>query len=338
MPSREQLMQVIRIQTEIAKLGLDLGGVMQFIVEQILSLIEADGAAIELAEKDEMVYRAASGIAKSQLGLRLKMSASLSGLCVTRGEPLSCTDSETDPLVDRLACQKVGLRSMIVIPLKHRGLPAGVLKAMSVQPDRFKRSDVALLEMLSEVVAAAMYFSVKYDNDELFIKATHDGMTGLANRALFMDRLRNAVALADRNGCLSGVLMIDLDGLKEINDTCGHRTGDAIILEFSTRLKKVTRQTDTAARLGGDEFGVVLTQLEDSEGIYSAANRLETEIAPSLHFENKQYQLSASIGCALIPQDGLEPEKIMEVADQRMYLAKQGRKKMVSRPSTLILE
>lgn len=326
MPTQEQLMQVISIQTEIAKLGLDLGGVMQFVVEQTLPLIEADGAAIELAEDGEMVYRAAAGIAGSQLGLRLRIDASLSGQCVMCGETLSCSDSETDPRVDRLACQKVGLRSMIVMPLKHRGVTVGVLKAMSRQPGKFTRGDMTLLGMLSEVVAAAMYFSVKYDSDNLFIKATHDDMTGLANRALFMDRLRNTVAGTSRAQSPSGVLMIDMDGLKQINDTLGHRIGDAVIIEFSNRLKKATRETDTAARLGGDEFGVILSPLESLEGIDSALGRINAEISSPFVFENRQYSLKASIGAALAPRDGTEPEALLELADQRMYAAKKSRK------------
>lgn len=326
MPSPEQLMHVINIQTEIAKLGLDLGGVMQYVVEQTLPLIEADGAVIELAEDGEMVYRAASGIAENQLGLRLRIETSISGLCVMTGETLSCTDSETDPRVDRLACQRVGLRSMIVMPLKHRGVTVGVLKAVSARTNKFEEHDMALLGMLSEVVAAAMYFSVKYDNDSLFIKATHDGMTGLANRALFMDRLRNAVARTSREQRPSGVLVIDMDGLKQINDTHGHRIGDAVIVEFSNRLKKATRDTDTAARLGGDEFGVILTPLESPDGINSAVQRIHTEVAPPFEFQNKQFQLKASVGSALMPHDGTEPEALLEVADQRMYAAKQAQR------------
>lgn len=326
MPTREQLIQVINIQAEIAELGLDLGGVMQYVVEKSLSLVSADGAVIELAEDGEMVYRAATGMAKDQLGLRLKIDASLSGLCVMTGETLSCDDSESDPRVDRYACRRVGLRSMIVIPLKHRGITVGALKAMSAQPNKFEQRDVTLLGMLSEVVAAAMYFSVRYDNDDLFIKATHDGMTGLANRALFMDRLRNAVARTSREQNPSGVLMIDMDGLKQINDSHGHRVGDAVIIEFSSRLKKATRSTDTAARLGGDEFGVILSPLESSDGIVKAMQRINTEIESPFVFEDKQYQLKASIGSALIPKDGSEPEKVLEVADHRMYAAKKGRK------------
>lgn len=328
MSSHEQLLQVISIQTEIAKLGLDLGGVMQYVVEQTLPLIEADGAVIELAEDGEMVYRAASGIAASQLGLRLKIASSISGLCVMTGETLSCVDSETDPRVDRVACQRVGLRSMIVMPLKHKGVTVGVLKAISTQTGKFGEQDMKLLGMLSEVVAAAMYFSVKYDSDNLFIKATHDGMTGLANRALFMDRLRNAVARASREQRPSGVLMIDMDGLKQINDTHGHRIGDAVIIEFSNRLRKAARDTDTTARLGGDEFGVILTPLESPEGIDSAVQRINAEIAPPFEFEKKHYQLRASVGSALVPKDGTEPEMLMELADQRMYAVKQAHKSL----------
>lgn len=328
-PSHEQLMQVIKIQTEIAKLGLDLGGVMQYVVEQTLSLLGADGAAIELAEDGEMVYRAASGIAESQLGLRLKIDGSLSGLCVITGETLSCADSETDSRVDRLACEKVGLRSMIVMPLKHGGVTVGALKAMSAQPSKFQRREMTLLNMLSEVVAAAMYFSVKYDSDDLFFKATHDGMTGLANRALFMDRLRNVAARSSREQRSSGLLMIDMDGLKQVNDSHGHRIGDAVILEFANRLKQTTRDTDSAARLGGDEFGVILTPIDNREGVVSVVGRINSVIEPLFDFEGKQHQLQASIGSALIPQDGVEPDKILEVADQRMYAEKQSRKKCV---------
>ena len=326
MPTREQLLQVIRVQTEIAKLGLGLGNVMQYVVEQTLPLIHADGAAIELAEDGEMVYRAASGIARNQLGLRLSIDKSLSGLCVKNGEILSCDDSETDPRADRHACRKVGLRSMIVLPLKHRGTTIGALKAMSAQPGKFQPHDVRLLELLSEVVGASMYFSVKYDSDSLFIKATHDDMTGLANRALFMDRLKGAIARADRGPHASGVLMIDMDGLKQINDTHGHRTGDAVLIEFAKRLKEVTRETDTAARLGGDEFGMILSPLDDPVGLERTIQRIDTAMQRPFAFESRAYPLRASIGSAWIPLDGCEPERVLEVADQRMYAIKQARK------------
>lgn len=326
MPTRQQLLQVIHIQTALVKLGLDLGGAMQFIVEQTLALIAADGAAIELAEDGMMVYRAAAGIASAQLGLRLRIDNSLSGLSVLTGETLNCKDAEIDRRVDKLACRAVGLRSMIVMPLKFDGLTVGVLKAMAREPGRFKQSDIRLLGLLSEIVAAVMYHTAKLDSHELFIKATQDAMTGLANRALFMDRLRETVARSGRTQAASGVLMVDMDGLKQINDTYGHRIGDAVIVEFSSRLKHVTRSSDTAARLGGDEFGLILTPLETPEGVQTAIQRIESAMAQPFEFEERHYPLKASIGAALVPQDGQEPEKVLELADQRMYAVKRGQR------------
>lgn len=327
MPSRKQLLKVINIQTELLKLGSDLGKVMQWVVEETLQLIDADGAAIELAEAGEMVYRATSGIAAPELGMRLRIDASLSGLSVVIGEVITCEDAELDDRVDKEACRKLGLRSMIVLPLKFTGLTVGVLKAMSIQPRKFKPQEVILLTMLSDAVAAAMYYSVKYHSDELFLKATRDAMTGLANRALFMDRLRENVARTHRTNISTGVLMVDMDGLKQINDTFGHRIGDAVIIEFSNRLREVTRDTDTAARLGGDEFGVILAPLENSEGLDSAIRRIQSQLRLPFSFENESHQLQASIGSALIPVDGTHPEELLDLADQRMYAVKR-RKKM----------
>lgn len=322
-PTPSQLMQVIRIQTEISKIGIDLGGIMQYVVEQVLDLIGATGAAIELAEGEDMVYRAASGIAKDQLGLRLKISESMSGLCVRTGEVLYCTDSDTDARVNREACKKIGLRSMIVIPLKHNETPVGVLKAMGTEPEAFTTSAITLLGLLSEVIAASMFFSAKYDSDALFIKATHDSMTGLANRALFMDRFRSALARIARDNLPFGLLMIDMDQLKKINDLHGHQAGDAVLIEFANRLKKTTRTTDTAARIGGDEFGVILCPIHNLEGVRMAVERISAEISLPFTYEDQMYALSASIGAVGIPEEGTEPNLLLELADQRMYALKQ---------------
>src|SRR5690606_6273547 len=161
---------------------------------------------------------------------------------------------------------------------------------------------------------------------DLFFRATHDCMTGLANRALFMDRLRNAMALADRSGRPAGILMIDMDGLKRINDTLGHRLGDVMLGELARRLDAETRDTDTAARLGGDEFGMVLSPLENAEALDTVVQRLDAAIAAPFAFEGAHYQLQASIGAALIPRDGVELEGLLETADQRMYRVKAARK------------
>lgn len=322
MPSKEQLLDIIAIQAEIARLGLDLTATMALVVERTLRLIEADGAAIELADGEEMVYRAGAGIAASQLGLRLKAGESLSGLCVRSGEILHCRDSESDPRVDRDACRAVGLRSMIVVPLRHEGETVGVLKAMSRQPDRFSDIDVRALRLLSEVVGAVMYFAAKHNVDELFYKATHDAMTGLANRAFYIERLRNTLALHRRDKRPASVLMIDMDGLKHLNDSYGHRVGDAAIMEVARRLTACARESDTVARLGGDEFGMIFSPVDLPEGGEMLMHRIEDEIARPLQFEGRSYALSASVGMAELPADGLDVDSLLETADQRMYQTK----------------
>lgn len=327
MPKSSQLMEIINVQTDIAKLGLDLGGVMAIVVERTLALVGADGAAIELAEGGDMVYRATAGIATPFLGLRLKIGSSLSGLCVRTGETIRSNDSESDPRVDREACRKVGLRSMIVMPLKHGNATVGVLKAMAVEPNKFSDADMELLRLLSELIAAAMFYATKYDNiDALFFKATHDGLTGLANRSMFMDRLRQCIAHYERDRHPIAVLMIDMDGLKSINDNFGHRAGDEVIIEFSKRILAGARATDTIARLGGDEFGAILTPIELPSGIESAISRMTTEIERPFAYECKDFDLRASIGAALFPKDSQEIGPLIEMADSRMYQVKREHK------------
>lgn len=326
LPSREQLLGIIHTQSEIAKLGLDLGSVMQLVVIHALQLVRADGAVIELAEEGEMVYRAASGIAASQLELRLSVNTSLSGLCVRTGEVQRCDDAELDSRADQAACRKVGLRSMLVVPLQYRDTTVGVLKVLSRQPHAFGDVDEAVLGMLAELLGADMYFAAKYAADELFYRATHDQMTNLANRALFMDRLRTALLQTEREGAPVAVLMIDMDGLKAINDTFGHRAGDAAICELAERLRKAVRSTDSVARLGGDEFAVILQPVEGYAAITASLHRLHEEISPAFHFEQQQLPLTASIGAALAPDDGCNLEDLLEKADQAMYQSKRQHK------------
>lgn len=325
MPSREQLIEVIKFQTDIAHLGLDLGGVMALVVDRLPLLVGADGAALELVEADEMVYQAASGIAREQVGLRIKRASSLSGLCVATGQVQACADSETDPRVDQVACRRIGLRSMLVAPLKHGGDTVGVLKVMSATPDHFKQNVFELLTLLSDMVGAAMYFATRYGRDELFFLATHDSLTGVPNRALFMDRLRAALRNSARDQRPVAVLMVDLDGLKQVNDFHGHHAGDAVIKEFSRRLQATVRESDTVARVGGDEFAVVLTPVEAAHGVEVLVRRLRTAIAASFELDGQSFPLQASIGISQFPDDAQDIAPLLKLADARMYVEKRAK-------------
>jgi diguanylate cyclase (GGDEF)-like protein len=323
----DRLLSVIRTQTEIAKLGLDLGGVMTLVAERAQVLTHADGSVVELPEGEDMVYSAATGIGEPHLGLRLQRKNSLSGLCMEANEPLYCRDSELDGRVSRDACRLIGLRSMIVVPLRHEDHAVGVMKVMSKRANAFPYEDLELLAMMSELIAAAMFHAARLGESELFQQATHDALTGLPNRALFFERLRVSLALAEREKKRVGVLAIDMDGLKPINDNHGHRAGDAALRELGARLQKAARVSDTVARLGGDEFGIILSGVDDRAAAEQAVRRFSDALAPGeLDFEGTMLPLRASVGLALFADDATDLAALLDFADQAMYTDKRRRK------------
>ncbi|OMG73552.1 sensor domain-containing diguanylate cyclase [Burkholderia ubonensis] len=324
-PPPETLLRIIAAQTEIARLGLDLGSVMAYVADLMPRLTRAAGAAVELAEGDDMVYRAASGNAAGMLGLRLRRSGSLSGRCVTEGEMLRCVDSETDPRVDRDACRRVGLRSMLVMPLTHLDTTVGVLKVMSPSVDGFSPADAGMLRLMAGLIAAAMFHAARNEANELYLRATHDALTGLPNRALFYDRLRQSMHTALRGNGRLGILNIDMDGLKPINDVLGHRAGDAALRETATRMMGVVRRSDTVARLGGDEFGVILPNIRGRDDAQTQGDRLARQVGAPFEFEGRPLALGVSVGIAVLPDDGTEMDALIEHADQAMYEVKRSR-------------
>jgi len=269
------------------------------------------------------------------MGVRVSVEfASLSGLCVLSAEIQRCADTETDDRVDRQACRRMHIRSMVSVPLLHEGSTVGVLKVMSKTIDAFDLVDEAVLGLLAEVLGADMFFATKYAADDLYYRATHDEMTGLANRALFFDRIRNELSRVKRDGTEFGLLMIDMDGLKAINDTYGHRAGDAAICEVARRASKSLRKSDTLARLGGDEFGVILQPTNGMSYLAEGIERLRNVICQPFQYESRQLMLGASVGAAIATKDGLDLEALLEYADQAMYQNKRERKALGTAHST----
>jgi len=326
MPSRDLLFKIIDVHSQLAELGLDLPGVMSLVAERTLDLVDAEGAAVELAEGHELVYRAVAGVASDSAGLRVPIEGSLSGLCLRAGQPLVCMDTELDDRVDLASCRRVGARSMAVIPLRFRQGVVGVLKAMSPQPGHFGHTQLKALELLSKVVGSAMHWASHYGQDDLFRRATHDDLTGLANRALFRDRLSLALSQTSRRTPAVAVLAIDMDGLKQINDELGHAAGDAALVEFARRLRAAARETDTVARLGGDEFVVLLSPSGPGSTLQAALQRYERAIDGPLEHQGHRLWLGGSVGSALWPQDGQDADALLAQADRRMYQVKRQRK------------
>jgi diguanylate cyclase (GGDEF)-like protein len=150
----------------------------------------------------------------------------------------------------------------------------------------------------------------------------HDPMTGLANRALFNDRLEMAMNNLARTGGVIGVFCIDLDKFKQVNDTLGHQAGDDLIKEAAQRLAACCRKTDTVARLGGDEFAIVAPSAEGREGIQILAERIVSSLAGRLELAGGQAVLSCSVGVSIIDDDFTDSDEAIRQADLALYRAK----------------
>jgi diguanylate cyclase (GGDEF)-like protein/PAS domain S-box-containing protein len=163
-------------------------------------------------------------------------------------------------------------------------------------------------------------------HQQLNYMATHDALTGLPNRALFMDRLQIALAQSKRNRNKLAVMMLDLDHFKDINDTLGHMVGDKLLKEVGYRLTGILRQNDTVARLGGDEFVVLLSDLEKTEYAAGVAKVILKSFQKPFMFTDNKISSNASIGIAVYPDDCEDMESLLKKSDMAMYSVKtQGR-------------
>ncbi|NCZ89492.1 MAG: GGDEF domain-containing protein, partial [Actinobacteria bacterium] len=166
----------------------------------------------------------------------------------------------------------------------------------------------------------------KEADETIWRQANFDILTGLPNRRMLRERLEHEIRQADRGRCSIGVLLIDLDHFKEINDTLGHLVGDDLLVEAARRISACTRESDTVARLGGDEFIVILTRLQDPRHAEAVAAKIIERLAEPFQLGDSVGYVSASAGITLYPQDAREVEDLLKSADQAMYVAKrQGR-------------
>ncbi|RJF99126.1 EAL and GGDEF domain-containing protein [Noviherbaspirillum saxi] len=152
--------------------------------------------------------------------------------------------------------------------------------------------------------------------------ATYDALTGLPNRNLLDDRIRHAIVQAERQGGRVGVLFLDLNRFKIVNDSLGHDKGDILLRIMADRLKQCVREVDTVARIGGDEFVIVLEDVRSPEDVIGIARNLLAVIENPVALEGHDFTVSSSIGCSLFPKDGTDAATLLRNADLAMYEAK----------------
>lgn len=153
--------------------------------------------------------------------------------------------------------------------------------------------------------------------------AYHDSLTGLPNRSLFSNLLRQSISQAQRNRRKLAVLFLDLDHFKHINDTLGHDAGDQLLQDVAARLKGCLRESDTVARLGGDEFVVLLPEIADEMDTINVARKINAAVARPYNLKGQDFRVTASIGISSYPEDGLDEQTLTKNADIAMYKVKE---------------
>ncbi|MGH6944202.1 MAG: putative bifunctional diguanylate cyclase/phosphodiesterase, partial [Geminicoccaceae bacterium] len=217
------------------------------------------------------------------------------------------------------AAQSGGCRAPIVMLTGQRSLELD-LQAMSLGVADFlekERVDATLLERTIRYALAR-----QRQAERLSHLAQYDELTGLANRSLFNDRLERALAWARRHDRLAAVMILDLNGFKVINDRLGHAAGDRLLALMAKRLTARLRETDTVARLGGDEFALVIENLVRPEHAALVARKILDAVVPPVELDGQPASVTASLGVALYPKDGLDAEALVRQADRAMYRAK----------------
>lgn len=158
--------------------------------------------------------------------------------------------------------------------------------------------------------------------ESLKYQATHDELTGLPNRWLFRLQLNQALARAGRSGLRVAVLFIDLDDFKAVNDSFGHATGDALLVQVGSRIRSALRENDTLARLGGDEFAILLTDLMGPDEAVSVVNKLLSSLQAAYRLQDQDVYSGGSLGVAFYPDDAQDSDALLRCADMAMYQAK----------------
>ena len=183
-------------------------------------------------------------------------------------------------------------------------------------------------EITPEVLERSIRYSIQQARmaQRLYHMAHHDQLTGLANRALFWDRLEHLLKVARRTKQIVGVAYLDLDGFKRVNDEMGHNAGDELLKVVAERLVESMRDSDTISRFGGDEFVVLIENMPERSHSQIVGKKIVDVIKQPIVIDGFQADVSASVGIALYPDGGQSADDLIKNADSAMYLAKNGGK------------
>lgn len=317
--SREALGFLARLTTEFtAVLNLpDLLDHVMRILREETGFHSCSLALLDLHRPEVLVIRAASGLRESFRGLSIPAREGLHGTVMATGKPLLIPDMDADPRVFR---REPLIKCGVYAPLIVQGRQIGVLSAHQDRVGAFVDADLSLLTVVARYLAEAI--EVARLHEQVKELAATDPLTGLANRRVFLDRLESEIARSHRARCFLSIVLLDLNGFKNINDVYGHARGDETLKRVGENLVRVIRHSDLASRFGGDEFTLLLPETTRSQ----AEEIIVRFRAKKIFIEGREgveaRLLTFAWGMATFPEDGSNPERLLQVADERLYALK----------------
>jgi diguanylate cyclase (GGDEF)-like protein/PAS domain S-box-containing protein len=256
-------------------------------------------------------------------GIAIGEGVGCCGTAAWRGEAVLAEDIYRHPYWKdyRSLAAQAGLAACWSFPLKGVDGMLGTFAVYRRATGLPTEEDMALIREASHL--AVISIERKQREEKLMRQASYDILTGLPNRRLFSNRLKEEVTRAERAGHNVGLLFIDLDRFKEVNDNLGHDFGDSLLIEASNRIRRCVRESDSVARLGGDEFVVILPEIEEITHLGRVAQNLLDVMGQAFILGGHSAYVSASIGIACYPADADNMDSLMGCADQAMYAAKE---------------
>lgn len=305
--------------------SLDAEQIVRTVLERIGDLVPADFLSITLLDHDNpnlaRTYACEAHRPGDASAARQEVSASERSVLEASPQGLWL------PLRDAAAGYLSHLRNQdmataYVQPIIWRGVVCGALALGFRLAPGIGEEDQKQIRDFADRVAVAI--SSARRDEQLYLQAHFDSLTGLPNRLLLRDRLTQEMARCQREAGSFALLFIDLDHFKNVNDTLGHTSGDAVLREAARRISLCLRESDTVSRLGGDEFNVILTQIQHPQDAGRVGEHIVKSLSEAFVIDGQNSFLSASIGIALYPEDGTSAEALIKNADTAMYRAKSG--------------
>ncbi len=339
---------------DTARISLDIEVLLEALMEKAVGITGARVASVFLAEAKKERFRivVTHGFTpEEEGGVYVSFDHSIARHVIQRKKPLVVSDISLDPRFGKANGEKYASPSFACIPVMLDDDLIAVVNLADKDSGRpFDKNDMRILAVMLDEIRFALenaqiHASIKAHaisletrtaelnqeiskrklvENELQHLAHNDALTGLSNRALFLDRLHQGLNQAKRKKQKAAVMFLDLDNFKPINDMLGHEQGDIALQEVARRLTKCLREMDIVARHGGDEFTFALLDIHDADDASMVAQKVLDCLRLPFALNGQEHYLGGSIGIAMYPDDGSEAEELVNHADTAMYLAKKG--------------